>query len=322
MSERGKGRDLARRVRRLRPYWGLFVITARDRLAYPGELALGMSLLAVIFVVFVFVWPAAYGGRPRVGSFSLQELLTYLVVTEAIIMGTPRTWRAIQNDVRSGEVAIALARPVDYLGSHLAQYLGEAMVRVPLAFAVGGAVVLARTGGLVMPTHALPVVLAVFLLALVLPLQPASHAGFRRFTRRGLGRKSRRSPPGGACASVLTDQAGGRVHGGDARYLRAVVAPAARGELRGQPPCRPQLLRPPPGAGPVPGPAAPSLPDHQDLLSLVRGDQGAPGQPVARLCHAHPEDAAGGPHRGRAAGRAAGLPRHPGRASGTGPCSW
>lgn len=135
-------------------------------MAYPAELVTGTLLLAVIFVVFV--WPVAYGDRPSVAGLSLRELLTYLVVTEAIIMGTPRTWRAMQHDIRSGDVAITLARPLDYLGFHFAQYLGETAVRVPLAFTVGGVIVFARVGGLAVDTRILPVAVVVLLLALVL----------------------------------------------------------------------------------------------------------------------------------------------------------
>lgn len=151
----------------MRAYAAAAAVAARNRLAYPAELALGQLFLVVVFVVFVNLWPAAYAGRASVGGFTLPQLLTYLVATEALL-AAPRTWVTIQSEVRSGDVAVHWARPVDYALWHLAGYLGQAAVHVPLAFLVGAAVVWLRVGRLAVAPDALPAALAAFVLALLL----------------------------------------------------------------------------------------------------------------------------------------------------------
>lgn len=163
MAERG------RRPRgwRIGPYAAVLAATARQRLAYPGELALSQAFLVIVFFVFVNLWPEVYAGRDEVAGLTLAQLLTYLVVTEGLLMA-PRVWTVIQAEVRSGDVAVTWSRPVDYALWHLAAYLGEAAVLVPTALLVGGAMVYLRAGQLAVPPAALPLGLLSLLLALVM----------------------------------------------------------------------------------------------------------------------------------------------------------
>lgn len=163
----GRAAQPAPAWRRLAAYGAVAALAARNRLAYPGELALSQLFLVVVFFVFVQLWPAAYAGRASVAGLSLPELLTYLVATEALL-AAPRSWTAIQAEVRSGDVAVQWARPVHYAAWHLAAYLGEAAVRVPLAFAVGAAVVWVHAGGLAVVPRALPAAMAAAVLALLI----------------------------------------------------------------------------------------------------------------------------------------------------------
>ena len=154
------------RANRVAAYAAAFATAVRNGLAYPGELAVGCVFMVVIFFIFANLWPAAYAGREQVEGLTLAQLLIYLVATETLVM-TPRVWHVIQAEIRSGDVAIHWARPIDYGLWHLAGFLGEAVVRAPLTFAVGAAIVWLRTGELALSPAAL-VALPGFALALVL----------------------------------------------------------------------------------------------------------------------------------------------------------
>lgn len=152
---------------RVGPYAAAFAAALRQRLAYPGELVLGYTFLVVVFFVFVHLWPAAYAGRDAVAGLTLAQLLTYLVVTEALVTA-PRVWTAVQHEVRTGDVVVAWSRPVAYDLWHLATYLGEAAITVPAALAVGGTMVYLQLGHLAAYPAALPGGLLCLVLALLM----------------------------------------------------------------------------------------------------------------------------------------------------------
>lgn len=141
--------------------------------------------MVVIFFIFANLWPAAYAGRRQVEGLTLAQLLIYLVATETLVM-TPRVWNVIQAEIRSGDVAIHWARPIDYGLWHLAGFLGEAVVRAPLTFAVGAAIVWLRTGELALSPAAL-VAVPSFALALVLTFAVELVVGLSAFWTEDAG---------------------------------------------------------------------------------------------------------------------------------------
>ena len=64
-------------------------------------------------------------------------MLWYLALTEWITVGMPMLYIDIQEDVRRGDVAYKIARPVSYLGTKLAEGAGELVVRLALLGVAG-----------------------------------------------------------------------------------------------------------------------------------------------------------------------------------------
>jgi len=54
------------RTSRIAAYGAAFTTAVRNRLAYPGELAVGCVIMVVLFFIFTSLWPAAYAGRQQV----------------------------------------------------------------------------------------------------------------------------------------------------------------------------------------------------------------------------------------------------------------
>jgi ABC-2 type transport system permease protein len=129
-----------------------YVAIARTRLIgaliYDRDLLVRSVFMLVIVVTFAQLWTTTYAAIDQqvVAGFSLRDLVWYLVITEIVALSTPRIAQTIDSEVRSGDVAYALARPYSYPAYHLASFWGETLVRLPCNLLVGAAVALLAVG--------------------------------------------------------------------------------------------------------------------------------------------------------------------------------
>src|SRR3982074_82387 len=117
-------------------------------LIYDRDLVVRSVFMLVVLVTFVQLWTTTYNAinEPIIAGFSLRDLVWYLVITEVIALSTPRIAQTIDTEVRSGDVAYALARPYSYPLFHLASFWGETLVRLPINALVGSSVALIAVG--------------------------------------------------------------------------------------------------------------------------------------------------------------------------------
>ena len=150
----------------LRKYTWLGLIAARSNLAYLGEVATRTLFLAVILYIFLQLWRLTFSetGAATLGGLTLEQMLWYLAMTEAITLSAPRVAQEVDQDVRTGAVAVQLIRPLAYPLARLWTTLGERLVRFGLNAAVGAALALLLVG----PIAFTPLGLLMF--ALTLPL--------------------------------------------------------------------------------------------------------------------------------------------------------
>jgi ABC-2 type transport system permease protein len=149
-----------------RKYTWLGLIAARSNLAYLGEVATRTLFLAVILYIFLQLWRVTYSETrsATLGGLTLAQMLWYLAMTEAITLSTPRVAQEVDQDVRTGALAVQLIRPLDYPLARLWMTLGERLVRFALNVAVGTVLALLLVG----PIAFTPLGLLMF--ALTLPL--------------------------------------------------------------------------------------------------------------------------------------------------------
>lgn len=122
----------------LRKYWAFAHIGAVQALSERGELVGRVLFFGVILAVFSALWRAiAEAGMPLAAE--PQRLVWYLAATEWIFLSTPQRQHDIQEEVRRGDVAYQLARPVSFARAQLAQCWGALLVRAPI---LGAAAVL------------------------------------------------------------------------------------------------------------------------------------------------------------------------------------
>ncbi len=120
------------------------------QMAYTYRVNLAFEVFAVLLKVYLLkvVWTAVYAGRGVVDGVELRELIAFITLAQLQVwLMFPLVAAYIQGQVRSGLVALELARPVPWLGQLLAHQVGATaswapfvLLAVPLAFFLGGVV--------------------------------------------------------------------------------------------------------------------------------------------------------------------------------------
>jgi len=126
-------RRAARPVPSLAKYLGVAVLSARQRLEERAALYGRVLFYFVVLLIFTRLWEAVLGsGTPAAGVGPQQNAASYvwyLAITEWIMLSQPTLHLDIEADVRNGDVAYHLARPMSYAGAKLAEALGDMAVR-------------------------------------------------------------------------------------------------------------------------------------------------------------------------------------------------
>src|SRR5215216_5005861 len=132
----------------IRKYTWIGLTAARSNLAYLGEVATRTVFLAVILYIFLQLWRVTYTqtGSTQLGGLTLAQMLWYLAMTEAITLSSPRVAQEVDQEVRTGALAVQLIRPLDYPLARLWMTLGERLVRFVLYIAVGTVLALLLVG--------------------------------------------------------------------------------------------------------------------------------------------------------------------------------
>jgi ABC-2 type transport system permease protein len=132
----------------IRKYTWVGLTAARSNLAYLAEVATRAVFLGVILYIFLQLWRVTYAetGAAQLGGLTLPQMLWYLAMTEAITLSAPRVAQEVDQDVRTGALAVQLIRPLAYPLARLWTTLGERVVRFGLNAVVGAAIALLFVG--------------------------------------------------------------------------------------------------------------------------------------------------------------------------------
>lgn len=151
-------------MKNLTKYLWIGYTAARSSLAYPYEVLVRTCFITVILYIFMRLWTLVYATAESasVGGLTFAQMLWYLVVTEAIYMSSPRVWAEVDQDVRTGRLAVQLVYPISYTLAHLSRSIGERLVRFSMNFGIGAVVALVLVGPIPIRVSGL----AMFMLAL------------------------------------------------------------------------------------------------------------------------------------------------------------
>lgn len=143
VADAGSGR-LERRVRKYASVAGTAV---RQGLTERGALMGRLAFYAVILLIFSKLW-AVVAERGALSEASPRELLWYLAVTEWVMLSMPLIHLQIESDVRRGDIAYLLPRPISYIGSRLAESGGDFLLRAGVLALAGCGLASFLVGGL------------------------------------------------------------------------------------------------------------------------------------------------------------------------------
>lgn len=117
-------------------------IALRQQWAYKTDFLLRACLLLLLLYVLGQLYAAAYAGDydRAIGGFTLRQVVWYLVFTEAITMAGPPVGVRIEEEVKNGDIAVRLTRPLSYVGYHYGSYMGEGVLRFIVLLVAGGMV--------------------------------------------------------------------------------------------------------------------------------------------------------------------------------------
>jgi ABC-2 type transport system permease protein len=150
-------------------YWAIFRIELRQMTAYAWDFVLGNITIVLFFYVLLQVWKITV--RPEnvtslAGeTFTWDQLIWFLAAGQTLYFSVQSEAQLdIENDVISGNIAITLARPYDYLMARFATVMAHTALSFAVAFPAAFIVAWIASGTIAVT----PVGVAVFLLAFLL----------------------------------------------------------------------------------------------------------------------------------------------------------
>jgi ABC-2 type transport system permease protein len=133
---------LAIRLKPRSKYLSLASMSVQRIIAYRTTTLMNLIASLISVAVAYYLWRTIYASRAQVGALSWDQMRTYILLVYAInaLVSVLASFR-LMNLIRSGEIAIELLRPIDFLKSQLALTLGatlvEGLLSVGVALAMG-----------------------------------------------------------------------------------------------------------------------------------------------------------------------------------------
>lgn len=129
------------------PRYLAIALTSLRRDAAERSLLIGRAAFyAVILLIFSRLWHVV-GERGIAAGAGPVELLWYLAITEWVMLSAPPLFLEVDRDVRTGDIAYQLPRPVSYIGARLAEAAGTFCLRAVLLAFTGMALAWTMSGG-------------------------------------------------------------------------------------------------------------------------------------------------------------------------------
>jgi len=124
-----------------RKYPAVTRITLKNSFAYVGDFLVRTVFLVVILYIFMQLWSATYAGEGEaaIAGYTFSDMVWYLIVTEAITLALPSLSAMVEQDVKSGDVAYRLTKPMHYVGYYFAWYNADVCLKLGINLIVGGA---------------------------------------------------------------------------------------------------------------------------------------------------------------------------------------
>jgi ABC-2 type transport system permease protein len=130
-------------IKAMTRYGFVLLTSARQQWVYRAELAMRAIQMVLFMGVFMALWSTAFSvsGKAELRDYSLVEIVWYLAMTETITLSSSRIFATISEEVKAGNLAYTLARPLSYPWYQVASSLGNSAPRFLLNLLTAAAVV-------------------------------------------------------------------------------------------------------------------------------------------------------------------------------------
>ncbi|MCI3921613.1 ABC-2 family transporter protein [Paenibacillus sp. TRM 82003] len=124
-----------------RKYPAVTGITLKNSFAYVADFFIRTVFLLIILYIFMQLWGATYAGEGEavIAGYSFSDIVWYLIISEAITLALPSLQAVVDQDVKSGDVAYRLTKPIHYVGYYFSWYNADVLLRLTVNLIVGGA---------------------------------------------------------------------------------------------------------------------------------------------------------------------------------------
>jgi ABC-2 type transport system permease protein len=111
----------------VRLYWEIALRAFQRQLAYRTANLAGLVTNSAFGYLRAIVFLTVYQGRSSVGSYDLPGVITYMWITQALIMVVVMwNWWDVEETIRTGDVVGDLAKPFSFTGFWLSRDYGRA----------------------------------------------------------------------------------------------------------------------------------------------------------------------------------------------------
>ncbi len=149
------------------PYLTQIYIAARDQLRSPAILVARSIFLCLMVLVFNQLWIVLKSTNNTSIQIEPTNFLWYLVIAVTLQFSRPEgLHRQIEDDVKTGNIAYQLIRPIHFIFICFCHSFGTFLVRIPILLCIGGLLIYLVNGYTVPPyiSH-LPIIFALMLLS-------------------------------------------------------------------------------------------------------------------------------------------------------------
>lgn len=123
----------------------------------------------VFFVIILFIFRQIWAAvDPASRGMTVHGLIWYLVITETFMLSFPDVHKKVDQDIKSGAIAMLLVKPFHYPGWLYMLYLGELIPRMAINGILGFVAAILFTGEMLIKPQAVPSLIVIALLAVTI----------------------------------------------------------------------------------------------------------------------------------------------------------